>query len=310
MKRPLQQLGVAITLLIGLSMAMGVARTHGHECERVSLNVGFGRTSFLTVNIADAKAAFKVFAESVGKKKGYDLDVMVQAFESDEALAAAVTNNTFQLVIMVSWDYLNAGLEKHLEPRFVPSKGNKGLQEYVLLVVSDGPYQHVRDLGGKAIILLENTNCEMSLNWLETLLLEEGLGTPDEFFSCASMEKKPAKAVLPVFFGKTDACIVNAPVFETMKELNPQVGRRLRAIAVSEPLLDGATYLSRKGWKKSKYREDMIKALETLHEDPQGQQILTLFKADRLVPFEEALMSGTKALKEKYDRLVREVPKP
>ena len=304
-----KRLPAVIGFLAALQLACP-ARAQNAAPEHVPLHVGFGRTSFLTVNMADAKAAFKAFTRTVGVKKGYDLDVVVHTFESDDDFKAAVMSNSLHLVIMVAWDYLDANLEDHLEPRFLAIENGQGPREYVLLVKAEAPYQELLDLRGKDVILLENTNCEMSENWLNTLLLEEGLGDAGSFFGRSAMETKPTKTILPVFFGQADACVVNRLVLDMMSELNPQVGRQLRAIAVSEPLVDAVTYIARDGWDQSYHRADLLESLATLHEDPQGEQILTLFKADRLIPFEDGFMTGTRALKEKHDRLVREGSTP
>jgi phosphonate transport system substrate-binding protein len=272
--------------------------------ERVTLNVGFGRTSFLNVNLSDAKAAFKAFTQTVGRENGYELDVVVHTYDSDEAFTSAVASHSLHLVVMVTWNYLSASLNEYIEPSFAAIESGHGPREYLLLVPTNSVYANVEDLRDKRVILLENANCELSRQWLQTLLLEHGVEEKAEiFFERLEVETKAAKVLLPVFFGNADASVVSRPVFETMCELNPQVGRKLRSVAVSEPLVDSVIYLATDGWAKPKHRIDLIESLETLHKSPYGRQILTLFKVERLAPFKEALMEGTRRLKEKHDRL-------
>ena len=59
----------AIAVLVALQVAWPVC-ARGDTNERVEFHAGFGRTSFLNVNMTDAKAAFKAFTKSVGIKKG------------------------------------------------------------------------------------------------------------------------------------------------------------------------------------------------------------------------------------------------
>jgi len=69
-----------------------------------------------------------------------------------------------------------------------------------------------------------------------------------------------------------------------MKELNPQVGRDLQVVAVSDSLADIVLCLNNRGWTTEKSKADTMTALRELHLEPAGQQILTLFKIDQLIP--------------------------
>jgi len=294
-----------VPALLFLLCAGCVVFAQSDSGETVSLHVGFGRTSFMNVNLADAKAAFKAFTKALGKRKGYDLDVVVYTYDSDEAFQSAVADGSLHLVIMTAWEYLSADLREYLEPRFLAIDSGYGPREYMLLVREDGGHRELADLREKHVVLLENTNCEMSEHWLTTLLLEQQLGSDSAFFGHVELVTKPTKALLPVFFGNADACVVSRPIFETMYELNPQLQRQLRSIAISEPLIDAVTLVAYDGWTDSRHRRDLIEALESLHEDPQGLQILTLFKAERLAPFEDRYMDGTRELKATHDRLTK-----
>jgi ABC-type phosphate/phosphonate transport system substrate-binding protein len=175
----------------------------------------------------------------------------------------------------------------------------------MILTATDSPIREVAQLRGRHVILLENSNCEMSRPWFETLLLEAGMGKAQDVVGRLDVEAKATGALLPVFFAKADACVVNDQVFTTMSELNPQLGRRLHGIAMSEPLIDSVTFLAHDGWESPRHRSDMKEALAGLHETPEGKQILTLFKVDRLAPYEPGFVVGTRALKEKHDHLIR-----
>jgi phosphonate transport system substrate-binding protein len=109
--------------------------------------------------------------------------------------------------------------------------------------------------------------------------------------------------VLPVFFGVKPACIVDRLAFETMMEMNPQVGSQLVKVVVSEPYLDSITFMTRHGYVSERARRDLINALAELHQEPAGRQILTLFKVDQLVPFKEEYMKSVKDLRTKQARL-------
>ena len=126
---------------------------------------------------------------------------------------------------------------------------------------------------------------------------------PEKFFGAVEVVAKPAMAILPVFFGKTPACIVDGPSFDLMRELNPQVGERLQVVAISDNFADGIICLSENGWRSEKDKADIIQSITNVHLDPVGQQMCVLFKIDRMVPFEDAQLDTIRKLRARYDFL-------
>ena len=293
--------------LIALLCAACPAAAPDAALESVTLHVGFGPRSFLGINETDAEAAYKVFTRSVGHGFGYDVDLIAHKYDSDEALAADAKDGVLHYAVTDVWSFLEEDLASHVEPRFLSARaGREPPDEYLLLVRGDAPCKNVQDLRGRHLLLLESVDCLYSLLWIRTLTLENVGETEADFFGKTEVHSNPMDVLLPVFFGQSDACVATRSCFGTMCELNPQLGRSLRSIAVSEPLAGGLVCLSRQGWKSARHRGDMIESLETLHETPHGRQLLTLFKTDRLVPFEDRFALGTRALQERLERLAIE----
>ena len=75
-----------------------------------TLNVGFIQSCFLGVNRADAESAFKVLADTVGRKRGYRFSTQTQVFETAAEIEAAIKNGTVNLAIIDSWKYVAMSL--------------------------------------------------------------------------------------------------------------------------------------------------------------------------------------------------------
>jgi hypothetical protein len=54
----------------------------------------------------------------------------------------------------------------------------------------------------------------------------------------------------------------------------------------------------------AEFKEALIDALKTLHEEPRGQQILMLFREDRLVPFHRSYLNSIDQLLKKHTALI------
>ena len=88
-----------------------------------------------------------------------------------------------------------------------------------------------------------------------------------------------------------------------MDELNPQVGLQLRVVATSKPFLDTVLCVKRTGWQSEKERKDLMESLEALHQEPEGKQILTVFKASELEAFQDEYLDDLRELKATHNRL-------
>lgn len=289
-------------LLLCLTLAAAPISAQPTSLERGPLHVGFTPSTFRNVNPNDAEAAFRVFAQTVGRKQGYDLDTSTRMFESTAACEAEVKKGGLTLIVLDAMEYLGMDVPD-MEPVYVHDEQGVVLKDYLLLTRRGSGLNALADLRGGDIVVLASKSGNVLMAWLEVLLLEKGLGTPEDFFKKVDVVTKPSTTVLPVFFGKKAACVVDRLSFQTMVELNPQIGSNLEPLAVSEPYLDSITCVTRTGYSSARAREDFMRSLRDLHLEPTGRQILTLFKVDRLVPFKEEYLAGVRNLRSKLARL-------
>jgi ABC-type phosphate/phosphonate transport system substrate-binding protein len=266
------------------------------------MTAGFSEQVFAGVIRSDFEAAFKTYMVIVGRQRGWDLITETQIFKRTADFETAIRAGRVQLLIIPCWDYLSMDIQDDSDPYFVGVGDTGILKRCLLLTQKNSGLNSFEDLRGKSITILDSMNSILSVKWMETVLLEEKLGAPETFFSRVEKVTKSSSAVLPVFFGKHDACIVDQPAFETLKELNPQIGERLHVAAISEPLLNTIVCLSKSGWVSAKQRKDTILSLPELNASPSGQQILTLFKVNKLAPFKPEYLDGVNRLKATHDR--------
>ena len=119
---------------------------------------------------------------------------------------------------------------------------------------------------------------------------------------------KVSAVVLPVFFRAADACLVTRQGFRTMSELNPQVGRQLREIAASPPLLPTVTCI-RADYEPT-IREIAVEAIREAGKNPASQQLLTVFQIGTLTEQPLNILDGTRAFGLASGRLLDTNPPP
>jgi len=291
--------------LVGVEVARG--QSGAVPLQQLDLHVAFTRSTFMSINEADAKAAFKVFAKRVGERRGYNVTPRVDVFDDVDTLAANMDVWKPGLVIIDTWDYLSLALSTNIPIEFASLEQGSIHEPYYLLARSDGDVHSFSDIRGRHLLVLDNSNANNARHWMCTELLALGAADPASFVRQMEIKEKVTQVILPVFFGQADACIVDRSGFDIMKEMNPQVGRELAIMATSPPLLDTVCLVSMQGWKAASERQDLLDALAEINEDPAGQQILTLFRFDGMEPFKEEQLATVRSLRKRHDRLARQM---
>lgn len=265
------------------------------ELQKEDLAVGYIRGQFYRINRLDAEAAFKTLSRTLGINHGYEVDVTVKSFEDGEEVEAYLQHSVLHLIIYNSLDYLKTADESTLEPLFVSTEGGQVMRRYVLL--TRGPeLNSLAALKNKSLNIYYGPRNSLAVRWIEALLKNRYAANMDSFFGSVKDHSDPLAAILPVFFGKTDSVLVDLDKFELMVELNPQL-KKLRPIVISEPYVAEVLCFSRSNWSSEVFRRDMLRTMARLHETPAGRQILMLFRADKIVPFESRYLESTKRLR-------------
>lgn len=269
-----------------------------------ALRVGLPRVAFGNLNENDATAAYRAFLRSMGRQHGYALEPEVSIYDTVPQLERAIRSGRLHMIVMNSWMLLTGGLQDAVDVVFVPLANRDAMKRVLLIVHRDSGATRLADLRDKSILVLLNANATLGRPWLETSTLAEGLGYPAELFERIDTVAKPNAAILPVFFRRADACVVDEATLAVASELNPQLRRDLVVLAQSEPMLEGLICLNRIGWDSPDQREALLASLPQTHADPAGRQILTLFRIEKLVPFEPHQLESVTALAARHARLV------
>jgi ABC-type phosphate/phosphonate transport system substrate-binding protein len=245
-----------------------------HDMAAVTASLG-------NVNPNDAVAAFETYAKIYARAKGVSTRIEATVFDNLAALRQEMVQGRFKIVGLQIQDYFELRQDVALDPLFVAERSGTKMESYVLLVHVDAGVSELAQLGGKELLTYTNTQMGIANIWLDGVLLEAGLPEARSFFHTVKIHSKISSALLPVFFQQADVCLVSRSGFETMVELNPQLGQRLQVLASSPELVPFVTCL-RSDFTGSS-RRDTESAYEEAHLHPAGQQALLLFGFDRML---------------------------
>jgi len=270
-----------------------------------NITVGYSAMTFVNIDMNDAQAAAKLWTETIAKKA--HLTAQSSVYADLPMMEQELKSRKIDIAILVSNEYLDLSQRVALEP-LAEAADDRGTSEEVLLIVrKDSPFRKISDLKQRQLIMVKGQHSVIQLAWLETKLMRGGVSKVHNYFSSIKETNKTSQACLPVFFKKADACIVRRSGFDTMVELNPQLGREFLVLATSEKIL-GGIIAARRELSEDKKRA-VRDLLMSLHADPDGRQLLTLFGMNRLVPFEPAYLDHLANLIQEYRQLKRRYAK-
>jgi ABC-type phosphate/phosphonate transport system substrate-binding protein len=287
-------LTVSLILLSALCFAFP---GNSEATAKPDLVVAFSPRSMIDVDVKDAMSAFRIYVEEIAKQVGQSASIV--SYETVEGVMKEVEDGQVDMVSMFPVDYLRLKNKQHLDLAFGMARGGKLTTKYLLLVHTNKGYSKINDLKGKKTALAKGD--QTGALYLNTMLLKQHLGDAKGFFSHVEEKGKASQAVLAVFFGQSDSCLVAESSYQTMVEMNPQLGKDLKTIASSQELLDNMAVF-RKGLNDEIKRKSLEVAAR-LKTYPRGKQILMLFKVEDLSPLREADLTGLRELMNEYDKL-------
>ena len=117
----------------------------------------------------------------------------------------------------------------------------KLLERGLILARRDSGLTRLADLRNRTLITCTGQQMGLAQPWLACQLADEGLPPSDPFFRSVQIQPRISSAMLSVFFGKADACLVALSGFETMAEMNPQLADQLVVLATSPEVVSFVT---------------------------------------------------------------------
>ena len=254
------------------------------------IHVAFVESAFQGVNKNDAIAAVTVWADQLQRNRGLKTKSHVALYPRIEDLSAAAQANQADIVAVSAVDYLYLRDRVALDPLYLGIRHGQAVDRYQLLVRRDDAAARLEDLRGESVLIHTGNHMLIGADWLNVQAQRAGVHPLGVTLTSTD---KLLGAVMPVFLRQRRAALVTRSGFESMVDLNPQLGRSLRVLQESEPMA-AAVICLRHGYTYR--RADVVDELGRLSESPRGQQILLLLRYEDLAPFQPAALDTTVAL--------------
>ncbi len=271
-----------------------------HAEDKPRLFVGYSVRGMADVDPKDAEAALRVWSQEIGYRFGFDL--VTQLYDSSDRLARDFQDRKLDFVTLPVLDYLRLAPVLNARPELGMVRDNSPTTKYLLLVPRPAAKDGLAGLKNQRLAVMHHN--QLGRLFLNTELLKAGLPESDRLFGSVQEKSKESQAVLAVFFGQADACLVSDKAFKTMEELNPQVGKKLQILLESPGFVDVVGFFHPDYPKV--HKETAIGGMRgDIKEFERGRQIMILFNVDRVDRIREEDFNAVKKMVSDYDRLKR-----
>lgn len=265
-----------------------------------NVRLGLLLPDFRSVDFKAVRAATEIWVRELGKALGYELETSLYTDWSQMEQDALHNKIDIMSASPVKYFYLKE--EMDVEVVFTTRRANKITRKIYLLVRADSTYQDIADLTHRTVAVQQGD--EIGVLYLNTLLLRNGLSESDMFFSAVEPKEKHSSAIMAVFFGQADACISYDVIFDTMSELNPQIGTQLRVLRASKELINIIAFVRKD--VAPDFADQVKQGIMRVDDTPVGRQIMTLFQIDGLQTIDESELGNIESLMREYKTLAGE----
>lgn len=263
--------------------------------------LGILRNSFINVNINDASVAISTWANELRRQLKIHTKFKLVIFNNTEDMVKYNTKKKLGMVILNSIDYLKLHNKMSLYP-IITTGNNKNIYSKLYIITRKINSDNISELKGKKIGFYLGRNNPIPKYWISVMLYKNKQGSIKKFFSQITEYQKESQLILSVFFGQIDAGVVTQTAFETMNELNPQIGKKLRIFKVSPGYLFDISSLT-SGSIHYSYSSRIEKSAININKYPAGKELMTLMKTDQVFAFKSKYLKSTEELFNEYNAI-------
>ncbi len=293
----------AAFLLARFCLPIFAAGSESHSGTKAHIHVVCSSSLFRGVSPSELVSSAKLWVQSIGNRVGLIVDPEITILNNASDLRKKVDEGTVDLFVSSSLEYFAVDRPAVLEPAvtMTAGTGEKGKIKYLLLVNRDGGISQPSDLKGKVLNTYARSDSNLHRVWLDVFLRGAHLPPADQLLKTVAATTKPSTACLPLFFGKADACMIDDPSWDTLRELNPQLEKKLTVLAESKPMVENLISFTH----HYHFVDEMYKGLLGLKDAPDGAQVLLFFKCRQAVAIGKGDLSYVSELRSNYLRDTR-----
>lgn len=241
------------------------------------------------MNELDAAINFEKAIEALLKDES--VDASLEMYEGKEGVLGDFAAGRLQGAFLTTLDFM--AIQTHANPRalYTLSWDGEPTLKYVLLS-NDRQVKSVNKLKGKRLTM--GVGMQIGALVLTEELKSVKLPKNGKLFKSATRVRNSETALIDLMFRKTDVALVPSLAFELAKKENPQIGRQLHKVFESRGYVPGVFALHAD--LPLEVVDQLVAKFAKMHEVVEGQHVLELFHAKRMVQLQASDLASVAEL--------------
>ncbi len=267
--------------------------------------LGFTNNVFYNINDRDLLAASEVLTKEVIDRMAHEYKSKTNIYSDFKSIKKDIKDGYVDVLILSTDEYFNLKEIETLEPRLIADDSPYADDSIILLVHKENNINSLKELKSKKILKLSKGRGNIEEIWLNTQLIKNNCETMYKFFSEVRTKELASQIIIPVFLKQVEACLTSRQTFETMSQLNPQLASSLKVIAESEPLMFAIICVNNNKYIDQAELDLLNNTLDNLAEYGAGNQLMKLFRINKLVPYKREKINSLFKLVQEYNLLLK-----
>ena len=241
------------------------------------------------MNELDAAINFEKAIEALLKDES--VDASLEMYEGKEGVLGDFAAGRLQGAFLTTLDFM--AIQTHANPGalYTLSWDGEPTLKYVLLS-NDRQVKSVNKLKGKRLTM--GVGMQIGALVLTEELKSVKLPKNGKLFKSATRVRNSETALIDLMFRKTDVALVPSLAFELAKKENPQIGRQLHKVFESRGYVPGVFALHAD--LPQEVVDQLVAKFAKMHEVVEGQHVLELFHAKRMVQLQASDLASVAEL--------------
>lgn len=245
------------------------------------VTLAYLETGLKDLTVADRQVALQMLSKEL--VRGTDFEISILPLSSMEEMIGLLKTAKLNYSIINSYylrdiDRLLPFMDK---PMWSIQRSHQAKEDYVLVVGNNFNYKDINSLSGRRISI--HQDYLMQKFYLMYLVRKNAHLPLEKFFKVIKDTRTDSQAVLDVFFGTSDVCLVPQYIVDLAIDLNPAIKNKIKVVHHSGANFIPALVISFKG-NPDNLANVVHNNLQALPETIRGQEILALFNIKTVTP--------------------------
>jgi len=299
------QLGIAL-LALCLSTFPVLGQAPSPASSDSELRVGFFADSTIEVDSTTLHNVLETWVNTVTPPGVSEVDVKI--LSRAEEWQQSIRAGAFNLYGLYAYQLLELEKDEELLKPVLSTLEGKSTKSTLLLVSRRADsIRAPEDLRGKRVLVNTKGLGDLPFMWLITEIAT--IATPEEMEGFCTMTPvdSTARALLPVYFGQVDTCVVTQAEFTKQAELNPEIFDRLDYTSFKSSPLLVSIFACHRDYDRLKAQR-IGKEAEKRAKSVESARLVDLIHRSGLAAYEESDLHSLRDLYNDFNAIFPDTP--